>query len=688
VLLWPGTRGADMIGAMSVRVRLVIASALMLFTELMLIRWLGANILNLAYFSNIVLLGSFLGIGLGFLMAKPGRQSVWWFPLSLAVLVLVVVKAPGGIDRSGSDLIYFTGIQTEGGFPPVVTLAIVFAAVALVMTGPGLLTAQCFLELPRLDAYRYDLIGSLAGTVLFAVMSLLSAPPIVWAVFLVAAGVALIRRPRWVVGLSFAVFLGVMVSGSLQGDIWSPYYKIQTIPSTQHRADGSTYEAISILANGIPHQSIVPVDTRIQAQSFYPIPYERRTSTSLDDVLVVGAGNGSDVALALLKGAKHVDAVEIDPRIHDLGVADNPDKPFADPRVTSYITDGRAFLHNTDHRYDLIVFALPDSLTLVAGSNQLRLESYLFTQEALENVKSLLKPDGTFSMYNYYREDWLVGRLANTAAAAFGHPACIDTYANRSAVITVGITAAAQKCPTPGSNATTVASVAGPDPVHDDRPFLYLKTPSIPATFLITIALIIGMSLVAVRIVGGPFRRMAPYLDLACLGAAFLLLETRAVTWSALLFGTTWVVNAIVFAGVLVVVLLAVEVTRRLPVRPTRPWAFVFLAATLLVAWLVPTVWLLSLPLGLRVIAAVAIAFGPIFASNIVFATRFNSTDDATSAFAANLLGAMVGGCMEYLALIIGYPALLGLAGLLYLAAFLLGPRLSSRNLTPVSVEV
>ena len=156
---------------MPVRVRLVVASALMLFTELMLIRWLGANLLNLAYFSNIVLLGSFLGIGLGFLMAKPGRRSPWWFPASLAALVVLVVVAPDGIDRSGSDLIYFTAIQTSSGFPPVVTLGIVFAAVALVMTGPGLLTAQCFLELPRLDAYRWDLVGSLIGTRIVAMLS-------------------------------------------------------------------------------------------------------------------------------------------------------------------------------------------------------------------------------------------------------------------------------------------------------------------------------------------------------------------------------------------------------------------------------------------------------------------------------------------------------------------------------------
>ena len=82
------------------------------------------------------------------------------------------------------------------------------------------------------------------------------------------------------------------------------------------------------------------------------------------------------------------------------------------------------------------------------------------------------------------------------------------------------------------------------------------------------------------------------------------------------------------------------------------------------------------------------IAFGPIFASNIVFATRFDDTTDPTSAFAANLLGAMVGGCLEYTALIVGYPALLGIAGLLYLAAFLLGPRLSSRSGGAVAAPV
>jgi SAM-dependent methyltransferase len=672
---------------MSVRLRLFLASTLMLFTELMLIRWLGANLLHLSYFSNIVLLGSFLGIGLGFLVAKPGRARGWWFAPALALLLVAVPFIPGGVDQTGSDLIYFTAVSTQGSWPPVVTLTLVFIAVAAVMTGPAVMVAECFFELPRLDAYRFDLLGSLAGTVGFAVLSYAGAGPIVWSIVIAALVLLLVRGYRigWRVlaVVAVVVVIGTMSYGVVKkGDIWSPYYKINVLDQVATDSTGKQTPAYAVIANGVPHQAIVDLDFRLEAEPFYAQPYKRITPGPVGDVLVVGAGNGSDVALALRQGATHVDAVEIDPRIKQLGVELHPQKPYDDPRVTPYIGDGRAFLHTTDKKYDLVIFALPDSLTLVAGSNQLRLESYLFTQEALEDVKAVLSPGGAFAMYNYYREDWLIGRLANTAEAAFGHKPCVDAFRARSAVIVAGVTEADQQCGDPATEASVVTELSGPPPVHDERPFLYLKEPGIPGTFLLVIGVILIVSLLAVRLIGGPLRRMAPYADLACLGAAFLLLETRAVTWSALLFGTTWVVNAIVFAGVLIVVLLAVEVTRRMKNRPSRPVAFGLLGLTLLIAWLVPTSWLLSLPIGVRVVAAVLIAFGPVFASNIVFATRFDTTEDATGAFAANLLGAMVGGCLEYLALIVGYPALLGLAGLLYLAAFALGPKAT----VPVSV--
>ncbi|MEV6984895.1 hypothetical protein AB0M95_27045 [Sphaerisporangium sp. NPDC051017] len=48
---------------------------------------------------------------------------------------------------------------------------------------------------------------------------------------------------------------------------------------------------------------------------------------------------------------------------------------------------------------------------------------------------------------------------------------------------------------------------------------------------------------------------------------------------------------------------------------------------------------------------------------------------DATVAFGENLLGAILGGCLEYLSLIIGYEGLLVVVDLLYLGAFALLPR-------------
>jgi len=142
----------------------------------------------------------------------------------------------------------------------------------------------------------------------------------------------------------------------------------------------------------------------------------------------------------------------------------------------------------------------------------------------------------------------------------------------------------------------------------------------------------------------------------------------------ALLFGTTWFVNALVFAGILVSVLAAVEVARRVTFRnPQRLYAA--LLAALVVAFAVPPDGLLSLSIGVRFVVAIVIAFTPIFLANLVFAQRFKDVGSSASAFAANLLGAMVGGLLEYSALVVGYRALLVLVAVLYGLALAFGRR-------------
>ena len=196
----------------------------------------------------------------------------------------------------------------------------------------------------------------------------------------------------------------------------------------------------------------------------------------------------------------------------------------------------------------------------------------------------------------------------------------------------------------------------------------------VPAEYLWVLGGILLISALTVRLLGGPFAGMRRYADLFFMGAAFLLLETKNIATFALLFGTTWLVNALVFAGVLLVVLAAVEVTRRFK-TPSLPVVFGGIAASLLVAYLVPPEVLLPLPMLPRLVVAVVLAFLPIFLANVAFAKRFAASDSSQAAFGINLLGTIVGGCLEYGALVTGYRNLLIVVGVLYLLAFLLKPR-------------
>ena len=665
--------------------RLLLSSSLMLFLELALIRWLGANVVHLSYFSNFVLLGSFLGIGAGFLISTKS-WSIWPASLPmLAILVIGVFGFPVTIERGDSEVIFFTSLHVNG--PPAwLALPVVFLLAALILAGPAEVVGRCFGRLRPLSAYRYDLIGSLLGIVTFAALSFMRAPSVVWGAIACLLYVLLAGRSRRLVTILYAaVVIGVLTIETMTpGVSWSPYYKIKTEKGVSWFPHYKTKPGdvapkddgfLLIRANGVPHQLMAPAQWKMElGERIYETPYLRLPDNSLQDVLIVGAGSGSDVAIALKEGAGRVDAVDIDPRILEIGAEKNIDRPYSDPRVTRHVNDGRAFLEANDRKYDLILFALPDSLTLVSGASQIRLESFLFTEEAMQSVREHLKPNGAFAMYNYYRENWLIDRLAGTAAKVFGHPPCIDTFAGAQAVISVGATPANQKCVKTWAPAPNNAVV---EPATDNAPFLYFKGGTFPPLYTVTLLGILLTSLLAVRFLGGTFGEMRPYADLFFMGAAFLLLETKNVATFALLFGTTWFVNALVFAGVLVIVLAAVETTRRYR-TPPLPVVYAGIAASLALAWIIRPEWLLPLPVVPRLVAATLLAFMPIFLANVAFAKRFQSSTDSQSAFAINLLGALVGGCLEYAALITGYNNLLLLTGILYLVAFLLIPRNSA----------
>jgi SAM-dependent methyltransferase len=635
----------------------------MLFVELALIRWTGSNIYDLSHFTNFVLLGSFLGIGIGFLRSGSQLNLFPWAPFALSVLVLFVLAFPAGIDSNGDQLIFIGGAPS--GLPIWISLPVIFVAVAGAMATIGEGVARAFVQFEPLEAYSLDILGSLLGIGAFTALSFAGAPPIAWGVVAVAALFALSqRRPRHIqIAAALAMLAVLGVESTRPGLSWSPYSKIRTATMTV-----SGVQVVQISANGIPHQLIVPAsaDQRIPGNLHRAI-YDQMTRVP-DNVLIIGSGAGHDTAVALADGAKHIDAVEIDPRIDQIGRELNPDQPDADPRVTVHIEDGRAFLTRTNQRYDLVILALTDSVTLLGGQGSLRLESYLFTDEAVRAARDHLKPGGVFAEFNYYRERWLVDRLAAGLDGAYRQAPCVVSVGTQGhlALLSVSSDPGALKCPSRWQPVAVDGVFA-----TDDHPFPYLRKPEVPGFYILTLLLILLLSLGLVRVSAGPLRPMLAYGDLFLMGAAFLLLETKNVVQFALLFGTTWLVNALVFAGILGSVYLAVQLARRVALPPA-PVLYVGLFVSLAVAWAIPQESLLRLDAPQRFVAAVVVAFTPIFFANLVFAERFKEVGSSTVAFAANLVGAVVGGCLEYGALITGYRAMLFLIAAIYIGAFAL----------------
>jgi hypothetical protein len=371
--------------------------------------------------------------------------------------------------------------------------------------------------------------------------------------------------------------------------------------------------------------------------------------------------------------------------IAQIGRDFQPGRPYSDPRVTVHVDDGRAFLRRATEKYDLIVYGLPDSLTLVTSTANVRLESFLFTEESFRAARDHLAENGVFVMYNAYREPWLVAKLERMMADAFGHQPILWTPGSDASQASRAVIAAGPgvvEAVAAGRVAAEVSEVpaidgTAPTAATDDWPFLYLRSPGIATYYLAALAVLLLFAVVAVaaasRVTKLPLRSgFSPHFFV--LGIAFLLLETRSLVTFSLLFGTTWSVNALVFFAILLSVLISIGISARFPAR--RPaLLYVGLFASLALAWLLPPERLLLDPPALRYGLASAVAFAPIVFANLIFANSFRDTTKADMAFASNLIGAVVGGALEYVALLSGYRALLLIVAILYVAAYLFAGR-------------
>jgi hypothetical protein len=686
------------------------AAALSLFLELAVIRWQATVFPFFSFYKNLSLLSCFAGLGLGYALSRRDRAPLfltlpllcWQFLLMMSMrygltwaqfqsLNVLPFREQLNMGLPNASQIYY-GLQCY------FVLAVIFLLTALAFVPIGQLCGRLMERREKLTAYGFNLLGSLGGVLLMFLVSAFWTPPAVW--FLIAFSLLLCfyvpKRSVLALGAVSAVvallILEWPVSPTLQ-KIYSPYQLLEVGRNDtglmEIRAAGHYYQKVydfSTSADTLPANSFIR-----KARDYYDLPY--RILNQPKDVAVVGAGTGNDVAAALRGGAEHVDAIEIDPAILMLGRDGHPEHPYSNAKVHAVVNDARSFLRTTDQKYDLIVFGLLDSHTLLSQASSVRLDSFVYTLQAMREARARLKPQGMISLAFSVINDPLGRKIYLMLEQAFdGHPPlCIQVGYDAGVVFLA--TADRQLDLPPGfiaqrgffdRTATYANSAIRADVSTDDWPFFYMPARVYPFSYLVMVALVLALSLL-LFFNFLPERTSSRNFPFFLLGAGFMLVETKGITELGLTFGNSWQVIGVVIAGIMVMAFLANMVVQRFAISRPLTWYGLLLAALAAGWWVARSGGLPSTAAG-RVGTALLLT-SPLFFSGIVFSTLLKVRGEIAGVMSANLFGAMCGGLLEYNSMYFGFRFLYLMAAGLYLLAFVWELAGSRWERVPVGVK-
>ncbi len=693
------------IDALSSRARWIdlgLASALGLFLEVALIRWHGTEFRACAYLKNITLLACFLGLGLGFARARRAIVSMPAMLVLLAAQLLVMdVLSLADADRAirnpiAAEVYWGMGHITNALHVAVFYgfFAALFVSTIVIFIPIGQLTGRLMVPAAPLASYTVNILGSIVGVVLFSAVSYLWLPPAIWFGIVAIACLWLVRSNRsgLVVGgcamAATLAWLGFEPRPQVR-DIYSPYQRLEVqakefpladasrvILGTSVSANKTWYMEANDLSDAFVARWGARVEPVRAKAAAYNLPY--RTGPRPDKVLIVGAGAGNDAAAAIRNGAGHIDAVEIDPAILQLGRDVHPESPYQSPRVQTQLADARAYMKGLPAaQFDLIVFGLLDSHTLLTGMASIRLDNFVYTLESMREARRLLRPGGRVCLsFAVGPESVFAARIFKMLTTAFGHPPTSYTLQGTDTSFVIGLDAPASPVSDtelPESTATVsgAAKLLDPPMATDDWPFPFLtgrRWSDFPRPYLYLIGLLAGITLIWV----GSTRDRGAGFDgqFFFLGAAFLLVETKGITELALVFGTSWIVTSVVIVAILVLVLLANWVVAAIRV-PNLHLVYFLLLASLLLGYAIPIERLLPLGRTVGGIAAAGLLCLPLLFAGIIFAASLRRCESLPSAFSSNLLGAILGGLCEYSSMVLGFRNLYLVAAALYGLAWL-----------------
>jgi hypothetical protein len=683
------TRHLDEVPSRWVDAAIFGSAALSLFLELTVIRWQGTVFEFFAFYKNFTLLSCFAGLGLGYSLSGRDRTPLpAVLPLLAAQFVFLIAFRFGMPEWSLAAVRNLPfqeqlnmGVNVLTTFAEGVAtyffLSVAFLMTALTFLPIGQMCGRLMQRRSNLRSYGLNLLGSLVGVALTFVVSYLWTPPVVWYGLAFATLLLFYARRHVTLATGAAIAVAGLVVlawpvNSLFLKVYSPYQLLELAHTPQGlmeiRAAGHYYQRVHDLSR----PEALDTET-LRIRNYYDLPY--RVFGSPTDVAVVGAGSGNDVAAAVRSGAARIDAIEIDPAILAAGKANHPEHPYTQQQVRPIVNDARTFLRTSNWQYDMVVYGLLDSHTLLSHASSVRLDSFVYTVEGFQDARARLKSGGMLVLSFALITDEMGRKIHGMLEAAFDGqpPKCVEGRYDHSVTFFQSVRGEVQvpqdvlqqlgfrECTARFSDPAVRADLS-----TDDWPFFYMPRRTYPVSYLAMIAVVLVLSLCLI----GSFSEWPRTGNLSyfLLGAGFMLVETKGITEMGLAFGNTWQVIGIVIAGILVMAFLANCVVHWLGLtRPLVP--YLLLLASLAVGLIVARSGGFGSTPGGQ-LATVVVLTSPLFFSGIVFSSLLATSTGITGAMAANLFGAMCGGLLEYNAMYFGFQFLYWVAAALYAGAF------------------
>ena len=683
----------------NIYVLIALAAGLGLFLELAIIRIHSSYFQLFAYFKNLSLLSCFLGLGIGYSFSKVRLYSLnWTFPLvALQVSFMYILKdTPVTLFfQNPISEIWNIGQSIAVGSIHVILIyffiSVIFLFNAVAFIPLGHLVARLMLNTDPLKAYSYDLLGAIAGICLFTILSFLWTGPTIWLV--ISFSILIFFQFNLKLNIKFSCITFVILILSLnifndtsKMDLHSPYQNVSV------KFNNDQLKPITVQSNNIWLQTPIDLSNKINQEKnstwhkFYIIPF---TSTNYDfkDILIVGSGTGNDVATAIRYSEGNIDAVEIDPLVANLGEKFHPENPYNNPRVNLIINDARNFIKEIDKKYDLIVYSVLDSHANLSSKGGVRLDSYVYTVESFYEAKKKLNENGVmflsfavsteqmgnkiFKMLkmNFDKEPKILTRTYETDDKNFIEGIYSFVVSNKDLSLNLSKSNFVETNVFKDKKFYEDVDVS-----TDDWPFFYMSYRIYPVSYVVLISVIFLISWFFLKNLTKMSLSKFSYPSFF-LGVGFMLMETKGITELAKIYGSTWFVVSIVITAILSMAYLAnLFIIKGIKISINQ--IYFFLILSLLISYSLTFVNFYNYPiLLLKFIIPIVLTF-PVFFSGLAFSRELVRYGSTANALSCNILGAIVGGLLEYNSMYFGFKFLYLLAIFFYFMAYLSSSKL------------